>query len=348
MRFLLAPISWIYSLIVRLRNLLYDEGILRSHEVEIPTICVGNLALGGTGKTPHVEYIASVLSRQFKVAILSRGYKRKSRGFVLADSNSTAALLGDEVMQMHLHFPDIPIAVCNHRVKGIQQLMSQIPDLQVVILDDGFQHRRLKCGFNILLTPYDKLYTNDHVIPLGRLREPAEGATRANGVIVTKCTEQMTPIERRVIVSSLHVHPFQKVWFSKYNYGEIYAVFENAMPLPDKSKLRPLILTGIAHPEYLIETIDKTGLDYSHLRFDDHHNFTKSDMEKIRRACKVHRANCIITTEKDAVRLYENKFLTDDIKSMLYALPIQVEILQDAEVLIKQIISYVTENNRNR
>ena len=347
MRFLLAPLSWLYSLYVHFRNWLYDENILKSRTVSVPTICVGNLTVGGAGKTPHTEYIAGILSRQFKVAILSRGYKRKTSGFVLADEHSTVQQLGDEAMQMHLHFPDIPVAVAENRVRGINELLRLFPDLQCVILDDGYQHRRLRCGFYVLLTPFDRLYVNDHLVPWGRLREPADAALRANAVVVTKCSDEMQPIEKRVITSALALPPFMQLYFSSFSYGKPYPVFEGAQTMADDFKIRPIVITGIAHPEYLAHAMTNMHWDFKLLSFPDHHRYNKIDVKNIMHAYKRHHANCIITTEKDAVRLRNCKSLTNDMKRVLYALPISVDMQSQTDSFAEQVITYVTENNRS-
>ena len=240
MNFLLAPISWIYGFVVWLRNLLYDDHILRSTKVSIPTICVGNLAVGGTGKTPMAEYLLSLLSANYKVALLSRGYGRKTRGFRLANEHDTAATIGDEPMQIHLRFPDIPVAVCADRVKGVKQLQHLYPDLQCVILDDAYQHRSLSCGFYILLTPYDCLYTNDHMLPWGRLRDLPSQSHRANVVVVTKCPEHMQPIERRIVSNNLQLASYQHLFYSSIGYAPIAV---------DST---PLLVTGIANPMPLL------------------------------------------------------------------------------------------------
>lgn len=349
MRSLLAPISFIVSAVTSIRNWMFDDGIIKSWHVDVPTICVGNMSVGGAGKTPHVEYIVRMLSPRFKVGVLSRGYKRRSSGFILADENSTVDDLGDEPMQMHEHFPDVPIAVCEHRVRGINQLCRMVPDLQVVVLDDGFQHRRLKAGFYVLLTPHDRLYVNDHVMPWGSLREPISGAMRAQAVVVTKCPPNMQPIDKRVITSALKILPFQQLYFSSFSYGKPYRVFT---PENDEANvmgtIRPIVVTGIVHPEYLTAELDNMQIEYQLLAFADHHRFTRGDINKITNAYKEHYANCILTTEKDAERLRNCPYLTDEIKHVLYAMPIEVDMQNQTELFQKQIIDYVTENNRNR
>ncbi len=348
MRFLLAPISWIYALVVKFRNWLYDEGILKSWEADVPTICVGNLAVGGAGKTPHVAYIASLLSSRFKVAVLSRGYKRKTSGFVVATAHTTVYDIGDEAYQLYSNQPDVVVAVCEDRVKGIKQLMQLYPDLQVVILDDGYQHRKLKCGMYVLLTPFNKLYVNDHLVPWGQLREPVDAALRANSIVVTKCPENMQPIDQRVITSALYLPPFQQLYFSSIKYGQLYPLFDEAQPLDPDMVMRPLIVAGIAHPEYLIAHFKQMEINYRILEFADHHYFSKSDIAKIQAKYKSYHSNCIITTEKDAARLVACKYLTEQIKKVLYVLPISADLQTQTDNFNNQILTYVTENNRNR
>lgn len=238
-----------YGLVVWIRNLLYDDHILHSTKVAIPTIGVGNLAVGGTGKTPMTEYLVSLLSKRYKVAVLSRGYGRTTKGFRLANAQDTAYTIGDEPMQIYTHFPNIPVAVCADRVKGVKRLQHLFPDLQCVILDDAYQHRPLRCGCYILLTPYDRLYVHDHMLPWGKLRDVPSQSIRANVVVVTKCPEKMLPIDRRVVANALQLPSYQQLVFSRIVYRPLV--------LPGT----PLLLTGIANPQpiltYLREQIGR-------------------------------------------------------------------------------------------
>ncbi len=214
--------SWLYGMGVYVRNMLYHADILKSTSVDIATICVGNLAVGGTGKTPMIEYLVRLLSPQYKVAILSRGYKRKSKGIQTSvGTEVSSSLLGDEPMQMHLHFPDVPIVVSADRVKGVHYIQEHFPDVQVILLDDAYQHRALRCGYNILLTPESRIYVDDHLLPWGRLREHAYRANRADIVVVTKCPEKMQPIEQRNIINRLNLAPFQALVFSWLRYEKL-------------------------------------------------------------------------------------------------------------------------------
>lgn len=327
--------SWLYGLGVGIRNFLYEEKLLRSVSVTIPTICVGNLAVGGTGKTPHTEYIARALSQQFKIAILSRGYKRKTKGFVLADENSTALTIGDEPMQMHLNLPDVIVAVSEDRVSGIHRLQQLYPDLQAVILDDAYQHRHLRCGFYLLLTAADNLYVKDHLLPRGRLREHTVGSLRANAIVVTKCPDSLKPIDKRIIEISLHAPSYQSVFFSSLRYEDVASDLQH-----------PLLLTGIADHAPLAEHLKTIYKDIQELHFPDHHSFTAKDFERIR--TMLTSSDGIITTQKDYVRLLASPLFTDDLQAITHVIKVQPDFGEQTQPFINKIIHYVKENNRNR
>ena len=308
---------------IGLRHLLYDVHILRSKEADIPTVCVGNLSVGGTGKTPHIEWLIRLLGGEYKVAVLSRGYRRRSRGFVLAETNSTADDLGDECMQIHRKFPNIPVAVCKNRLEGIRQLRKRCPEVQVVLLDDAYQYLRLRCGFYILLTTADRLYIDDSLMPLGRLRDFARQSQKANAVVVTKCSDTMTPIDRRVVSNRLQLPAYQNLFFSHIEY----------QPLPKFNNA--LLLTGIARPEYLEQYIGTEHL--THLSYPDHHRFTSADIRRITEAAE--RADIVFTTEKDYARLM-TKELPDGLKAKLFPVEIYVR-LDDDKLLLEQIKRYL-------
>ena len=312
--------------------MLFDEHLLYSYVPDIPTIGVGNLAVGGTGKTPHVEYIVQRLTEEgFRVAILSRGYKRKTRGFLLADVNATTDTIGDEPRQMSLKFRDIPVAVCEDRIRGVRRLMKNFPELDAVVLDDAFQHRRIRCGYYILLTPADRLYTNDHLLPYGRLREQSRGSLRADAIVVTKCPDEIQPIEQRVIDSTLQPAAFQDLYFSWLAYSN----------LPTESCY---LLTAIAQPHYLE---DKLGaLVKAKLLFADHHRFTKLDFALVEKTFVGTAPICV--TEKDYVRLVDSPYMTDTIRQRLHVVKIQVDMKNNKELFDKKLIRYVRENMKSR
>lgn len=328
-----VPASWLYGIGIWLRNELYDSHIIHSHTVSIPTIGVGNLAVGGTGKTPMTEYIVALLLKHgFHVAILSRGYGRATRGFRVATTADTAQTIGDEPMQMHTHFPDIPIAVCADRVLGVRRLQQLFPDLQCVVLDDAFQHRHLRCGYYVLLTPYDRLYVHDHLLPRGRLRDLPNQSLRANMVVVTKCPTTMRPIEGRVIMNALRLPSYQHLCFSSAHY--------EPLNLPGT----PLVVTGIAHPEYMLRYVQEQYPDAGLLSFADHHAFRKEDVAKI--VSKAKEYDCVVTTEKDYVRLLQTS-LPEQMGDKLYTLRMQADLGKDKEAFDREILMYVTENCRS-
>ena len=334
----LAPLAALYGLGVWMRNLCYDHHLFRTHQVNFPTICVGNLAVGGTGKTPHVEWLIRFLTQEnYRVAVLSRGYKRKTHGFYLADTNSTALQLGDECMQLHHKFPNLTIAVCENRVHGIHMLQRLRPDVQVVILDDAFQHRRLECGFNILLTTADNLYVHDHFIPWGRLRDSLHQSLRANAIIVTKCPETMTAIDRRTIMHELHIPAYQQLLFSSICYADWPSEVQT---LPVSARV--LVVAGIAHPKYLMDYVQKRFPNAELRAYEDHHTFSKNDIARLEQAAEEY--DLILTTEKDMSRLSLCE-LSDRLKQRLYPVEIEVAILNE-EPLKAQIKHYLTKLNR--
>ncbi len=325
---LYAPLSRLYGLGVFVRNLLYDEHVFVSHSVTVPTICVGNLAVGGTGKTPHVEYLLRSLSRDYKMAVLSRGYKRKTRGFLLADAQSTARTIGDEAMQIHTKFPDIPVAVCENRVHGVRQLQKRIEGLQAIILDDAYQHRALRCGFYILLTPYDRLYIDDHLLPWGRLRDTVSQSQRANAVIVTKCPPDLRPIDRRVIVNRLGLSSFQHVYFTQLDYQQ-----------PQHTG-NPLVVTGIAQTDYMMQYVRSLYPRAELMAFADHHAFSPADIERITKRAEAF--DFVLTTEKDYQRLLLTN-LPARLGDRLQALSIRVAWQENFDAFDAQVRAYLHE-----
>lgn len=337
MRALLFPLSWLYGLIIGLRHVLYDHKILPTHTVNVPTICVGNLAVGGTGKTPHVEYIIKLLTEQkYKVAVLLRGYKRHTRGFILADDEATAWTIGDEAMQYYAKYPNIKVAVCENRVRGVHQLQKRVKDLDAVILDDAFQHRSLRCGLNIVLTAYDNLYVNDYLLPVGSLRDLPHRISRADVIVVTKCPENLLPIQMRVVDNRLHLAAFQQLHFSKMIY----------QPITQKGK--PLLLCAIAQPQYLIEYVKAQYPDVMVMTFPDHYAYTQTDVRKIMLYAK--KADFVITTEKDMPRIaltsLEHKLQEQN--KQLVVLPISAEFKTDKQGFDRRVLTYVRENRRNK
>ena len=340
-RYLLLPFSFIYGIITRLRNWLFDKGYLKSAAFNFPLICVGNLAVGGTGKTPMVEYLIRVLQNNYAVATLSRGYKRKTKGYGIAGDNTTALEIGDEPMQFHLKFPDVTVAVGEERLEAIPQLLHDRPATQIIILDDAFQHRTVRAGLNILLTDYKNLYTRDLLLPAGDLRDGRPSARRAEIIIVTKCRPNFSLKERDLIQAELNPRPSQSVFFTEISYTSPYHLFskKNFSFTPD---IELLLVCGVADPTAIQEFLTPKVQTYDMLRFPDHHIFSIDDMEEIKKQFeKIPSANKIIlTTEKDGVRL--QKFENELRNFPIYVLPIEHSFLfGDADRFYKLVKGFV-------
>ena len=320
----LMPFSWLYGLVVCIRNLMFDVGMLKSRTFPLPVICVGNITVGGTGKTPHTEYLIRLLSKDHQVAVLSRGYKRKSEGYVLATKDTPMAEIGDEPYQMKQKYPQIHMAVDKDRCHGIEQLMQKTvkPQSDVVILDDAYQHRYVKAGLNILLMDYHRLIHLDKLLPAGRLREPMSGSQRADIVIITKCPRDIKLMDRIGIERSINLENWQKIFFTTYKYpDQMEGLGEN-----------PLLVTGIASPQQMVYDLQKIVPTFELMSFPDHHNFTEQDINAIRTRAA---GRTILTTEKDATRLHG----LDNMK----VIPIEVEFIEGKEKFDKMIKNYVNQ-----
>ena len=348
----LQPLSWFYGLGVRFRNTLFETGFLKSRSFSIPVISVGNITVGGTGKTPHVEYLIRLLQDHSRVAVLSRGYKRKSHGFQIANESSTARTIGDEPFQMKQKFPKVIVAVDKNRVHGIEALNQKYQDIDVILLDDAFQHRYVKPGINILLVDYHRLIIYDTLLPAGRLREPLTGKNRADMVIITKCPKDLKPMEYRVITKAMDLYPYQQIFFTTLEYGELTPLFKKEAPTVNLDKLKDhnvLLLTGIASPRQMKEDLTPVVSKLSMLSFPDHHAFSQKDIEQISSEfAKLPSPKCIITTEKDAARIIGLEGLSNEIKENIYILPVRITfMLNQEEKFNENSIGYVRKNSRN-
>ena len=353
---LLYPFSLLFGLITALRNLMYDWKFLTSHEFSFPVICVGNITVGGTGKTPHTEYLASLFSNKFKIAILSRGYKRRSLGFIVASASSQVSDIGDEPLQIFRKFPEIIVAVDSNRVRGIKRIIKEYPGTEVVILDDGFQHRRVVPGLSILLTDFDRLFVRDHLLPYGNLRECKSNMRRADIIVVTKTPPDFAPIQRRLTGKEIDRAPYQNLFFTTTTYKDPLPVFENN-DLAGKTcheLLKPgtafLLVTGIANPLPLKKHLEVLGSEMKHLIFPDHHKYTEKDILKITDAYKDLKSSekYVITTEKDSVRLNELNYIEDNFKQHFYYIPVGINFLNDDKENFDNLMTdYVRNNKRN-
>jgi tetraacyldisaccharide 4'-kinase len=342
LRKILFPFAILYGFITSFRNFLFDKGILESYSFGIPIIAVGNLSVGGTGKTPQIEYLIRLLSPKYRVATLSRGYKRKSEGFILADSTSTAEILGDEPLQFYKKFKNIQVAVDANRKNGIEQLLSQTEKPEVILLDDAFQHRKVKAGFYILLTSYGDLYGNDFMLPTGNLRESRSGAKRASLVVVTKCPANLSLYEQSEIKAKLKLDSNQELYFSFIDYDDSIYSEDKTMRVDEIRNVDKLLLAGIAKPKPFFGYLQQKNDVY--LRYPDHHHFTEKDILEIENKSQ---NKLIITTEKDYVRL-KGRIPNEQ----LFYLPIRSSFLSGSDVsgenFDKIITNYVGTSTRNR
>lgn len=341
--YLLFPLTMWYAVGVAVRNILYALGLKRQEAPHITTIGVGNLSTGGTGKTPHVEYLLRLLADKYPTAMLSRGYKRRTKGYVADDGSHDTALLGDEPAMVATKFPQVQVAVCEKRIEGVRRLMEQAEEERpkLIILDDVYQHRRIKPNINILLTEYRRPFCKDRILPYGNLREFRSGRYRAGIVIVTKSPAVLNPVDRHNLVHDLHLQNYQKVFFSYLKYGQLAAMDGTTTDIDLHKMDCVLALTGIAHPEPMIEEL-RRSCKVQHIAFPDHHNYTKRDMARVREAFEAIRGErkIIITTEKDAMRM---RGLTDELP--VYTLPVEVAFHKEKDIDFDQVIESTVKEN---
>jgi tetraacyldisaccharide 4'-kinase len=342
-RYLLFPFSLVYGGVILLRNFLFDKKIFRSVSFNFPIICVGNLATGGTGKTPMTEYLIELLQKEHTPATLSRGYKRKTKGYAIANEKTTALEIGDEPMQFHEKYKDITVAVGEERIEAIPQILHDRPNTDVIILDDGFQHRTVKAGLNILLTDYKNLFSRDLMLPAGDLRDVKISKKRAEIIVVTKCKEHITFEEKENIEKELRLAPHQKLFFTEILYAEPYHLFTHEKSNFD-STTDVLLITGIANPKPLKSFITKHVHSYDMLKYADHHIFSSTDLKEIKKHFeKLKSSNkIIITTEKDGVRL--KKFEKELKELPIFILPIkQAFLFNEADDFNTIILNFVND-----
>ena len=340
-RVLLLPFSLLYGIIIIIRNFLYDKKIFHTASFNLPLVCVGNLVMGGAGKSPMVEYLIELLHNEFRIATISRGYKRKTKGYALANENSNALEIGDEPMQFHTKFPELPVAVGEERIVAIPQLLHDKPDTEVIILDDAFQHRAIKAGLNILLTVYNDLFVDDFFFPTGDLRDQKLSAKRAEIIVVTKCPADLSENEKEKITRRLKENNTQHIFFATIKYQTPYHIItKNKKSLSLNDQI--LLVYGIANPQPLKDYISDSTAEYEEISYADHHIFSIEDMKDInRRFEKIQSSNkLIVTTEKDAVRLH--KFKKELSNLPLYVLPLKYEFLfKEADVFNRIVIDFI-------
>ena len=349
-RVLLYPFALLYGAIVWLRNRLYDAKFFSSIGFSIPVITVGNLSTGGTGKTPHVEYLIRLLQYRYRVATMSRGYKRHTQGFFIADNNSNALRIGDEPMQYHMKYPELVVSVAEERMIGIPAVLQRRPDVDVIILDDAYQHRSVKAGLSILITDYSRPFYKDHILPFGSLRENRDAYKRANVIIVSKCPLNMTEAQAQEIKQLINPLPEQTVFYTGIQYDMPYNMISNELvTLKDKNIV---LVCGIARPEPLLGFIKDNAAEVDTLSYRDHHYFVTQDLEEIKSAYENWGVpnKIIVTTEKDAARLHLHFDKLKEWDITIVVIPIAVTVLFNKgtefdEVVLKYVEQAVAENN---
>lgn len=336
---ILRPLGWIYGMVTSFRNMLYNHGILASKSYPFPVICIGNISVGGTGKTPHTEYMVSLLMEKYRTAVLSRGYGRSTKGFILAQGQADSTQIGDEPYQISQKFPDITVAVSEDRARGITRLQQSCAP-QVIILDDAFQHRQVKPSLNILLIDYNRNILKDAMLPAGRLRESARERRRADLIVFTKCPDSLSTMEMNGLKSGIRTSHDQKVFFSYMSYGAVYKLGASAVPVP-LPHAPILAVTGIAMPDAMVAELRKRNGNVSVLSFPDHHRFSDSDICRITDQLNAAGPDAIIvTTEKDASRL-SGMALEKSLRDRIYVLPIKVVFMCNGESFDQAVINHI-------
>jgi tetraacyldisaccharide 4'-kinase len=333
-KILLFPFSFLYGLVIEIRNMFYDAGLLKASKFNLPVISVGNLSIGGAGKTPHIEFLIEILKPYIKVSTLSRGYKRKTNGFRIVNVNNTALDVGDEPLQFKRKYPEIAVGVAESRSIGIPLMVSNYPDLQCVLLDDAFQHRAVQPDLNILLTQFESPFTRDYLIPLGRLREKKAAYERADVIIISKCPEDESKIDVNQWKAEIKPFDHQKLFFTRYKYFDLYGFFKPSEKVELHKDLNIILISAIANTDYLYRYLNGKVASINELEYEDHHNFTLQDIEYIEKVfANTEKANTIIvTTEKDAMRLDLHRNVIWNKKLPIFVLPIKVEFLFDQKV----------------
>ena len=342
-----VPLSWLYGMVVHIRHKLFDLKILRSEEFDIPVVCIGNLTVGGTGKTPVAELLIERFSEHYRVGVLSRGYRRKTKGFVLSTPTSSARTIGDEPRQMKLKYPSVPVVVCEKRAEGIRLLRKAHPEIELIILDDAFQHRYVEPWVNILLMDYNNPVYRDRLLPWGRLRDTRNQIHRANFVLVTKCPDDLNPLDMRIVINSLGLFPYQSLYFTRMRQGEITPLFADRAVGKVREGDPVIAMSGIANPVPLLENLRKRFDVVAELTFDDHHTYRLSDMRRLEALFAAYPDAVVLTTEKDAVKLTNRKKVPEAVQQRLYYVPIHVSFVADSESeFLRQLELYVRTNQK--
>jgi tetraacyldisaccharide 4'-kinase len=341
----------LYGLAVRVRHALYDLGALRAQEYDIPVVCVGNLTVGGTGKTPVCEFIISRLAEEYNIALLSRGYGRRTKGYLEVLSERSWRDTGDEPRQIKLKFPDTVVAVCEDRREGIRRIREEHPEVNLILMDDGFQHRRVEAWVNVVLMDYTRPIYHDHLLPWGRLRDVASQLHRANFVIATKCPAEPKPLDLRIVKKHLALYPYQSLYFTTMTAGAPVALFCETVPQRPTDGAKVIAMAGIGNPAPFVVSLRERYNVVGQLIYEDHHPYRTGDLDRMRRAlAEAGGEAVIVTTEKDAVKLTGRRRIPDAIAERLYYMPVSVSFIdmQEEANFITNLKRYVRENQKYR
>ena len=348
LKLLLLPFAFIYGFITSFRNFFYNVGIFKSYAFDIPIISIGNLCMGGTGKTPHCEFLIQNLYKQYNLVYLSRGYRRKSRGLQIIKIDDNSQKAGDEPLQIKRKFPHIVVAVSRNRVKGIQEILNNFPQTQIIILDDAFQHRSVRPAINILLTNFFHLYTKDNLFPIGSLRESRRGYKRADLIIVTKTAKIFPMMLKNIVEHEIKPLPYQKLFFTYYKYSNFLPAISNNIYKKNPKTSRILLFTGIADANPLVDHLKLNNYRVEHISFPDHHIYSKNDIIRIIKTFEnmIGTNKIILTTEKDLMRIRGNQEIEGILNQYpLYYILINVKFHFDEEQKFLSLISKMIDTN---
>lgn len=348
LKLLLIPASWIYGWVVHLRNYLFDVGLLRREKFDIPIICVGNITVGGTGKTPMSEMIIDYMSRRHKVALLSRGYGRRTKGYIEVTPRAHYLDVGDEPLQIKLKFPETVVVVCEKRVEGIKRIRQEHPEIDLIILDDGFQHRYVEPKVNIIMIDSTRPPHEDRMLPAGSLRDDVDQLHRASYFVVTKCSEKMTPLQRRLLYNNLVTMAYQRIYYTRMEAFRPQPIFpDEATPLSLGGEV--IAMSGIGNPKPFHTSLEKDYKLVEEVVFDDHHIYKVRDMKMLAALLDEHPSATIIVTEKDAVKLTNPKHIPTIVRQKLYFLPINISFIEDSDTdLLYRLENDVRANSEIR
>lgn len=344
-RLFLAPLSWFYSMVVTLRHRLFDCGLLKSERFKVPIICIGNITVGGTGKTPMAEMLIDYMSTRYRVALLSRGYGRRTKGYIEVQPDSHYRDVGDEPLQIKMKFPDVTVVVCEKRVEGVRRLMQEHPDVELIIMDDGFQHRHIEPKINIVMIDYTRPVQHDHMLPLGTLRDTVDSLNRAHYFIVTKCPEYLKPIERRIAQKVLVKVAYQQVYFSRLQSDIPHPVFGAEALEPLEPHTDVIALSGIGNPVPFVGTLKSAYNVVENITLGDHHVYRVGDMRRLEELLKNNSGAKIVTTEKDAVKLIRSKKIPAIIRKNLYYMPVKISFIDGLQTEFLQKLEQDVRND---